>query len=101
MVQMLRPRLQEIGQRIKPATVGAVIRTRGARWMAIRDRVLSRDAGLCQVCKLARLIRPAYEVDHITELADGGTDELDNLQAICLECHRAKSRQAIQDRAGR
>jgi len=33
----------------------------------------------------------AHEVDHITPLANGGTDSLDNLQAINSDCHKRKS----------
>jgi 5-methylcytosine-specific restriction protein A len=32
------------------------------------------------------------EVDHITPLAKGGTDEDDNLQLLCLACHEKKTR---------
>lgn len=32
-----------------------------------------------------------YEVDHIVGLADGGSNEASNLQALCLMCHRVKS----------
>ena len=36
-------------------------------------------------------VRPATEVDHILPLADGGTDDLGNLQAINRECHARKT----------
>jgi hypothetical protein len=32
-----------------------------------------------------------YEIDHIIELRDGGTNEDSNLQALCLPCHRVKT----------
>lgn len=32
-----------------------------------------------------------YHIDHIIELADGGTDSRDNLQALCLSCHTVKT----------
>ncbi len=32
-----------------------------------------------------------YEVDHIVPLADGGSNETSNLQALCLMCHRVKT----------
>ena len=32
-----------------------------------------------------------YHIDHILELADGGTDSKDNLQALCLSCHTVKT----------
>jgi 5-methylcytosine-specific restriction protein A len=33
----------------------------------------------------------ATDVDHIRRKADGGTDELENLQALCRVCHEAKT----------
>jgi 5-methylcytosine-specific restriction endonuclease McrA len=33
-----------------------------------------------------------YEVDHIIRLADGGSNEPDNLQALCAMCHSVKSK---------
>ena len=33
----------------------------------------------------------ATEVDHIIELALGGTNTIDNVQPLCKECHKAKT----------
>jgi 5-methylcytosine-specific restriction protein A len=33
----------------------------------------------------------ATEVDHIIELAAGGTNTIDNVQPLCKECHKAKT----------
>lgn len=41
---------------------------------------------------------PASAVDHIRGKAAGGSDELTNLQAICVDCHRVKT-QAEADAA--
>lgn len=35
--------------------------------------------------------RSGYHIDHIMALADGGEDEMHNLQALCLCCHRVKT----------
>lgn len=32
-----------------------------------------------------------YEIDHIIELRNGGTNDEINLQALCLMCHRVKT----------
>ncbi|WP_431608422.1 HNH endonuclease signature motif containing protein, partial [Enterobacter asburiae] len=34
---------------------------------------------------------PAETVDHITAKANGGTDDLSNLESLCKPCHRAKT----------
>lgn len=52
---------------------------------------MSRDAGMCQPCLRADRVTPASEVDHIISRAAKGTDDDDNLQAICAECHKAKT----------
>jgi len=65
-------------------------RTTGRRWVAIRARVLSANP-LCAHCKRAGIVRAATEVDHVVPLTKGGTDQHDNLQALCSECHSAKS----------
>lgn len=76
-------------------------RTRGNTWMRIRDRIFTRDHGMCRCAECTALGRwlPAHEVDHILELADGGDDSDDNLQAINRDCHRRKSAAAAARRA--
>ena len=63
----------------------------GAQWDKIRIEVLKRDYGLCQPCMKVGRIHLAQEVDHIISKAEGGTDDMDNLQAIATECHRVKT----------
>lgn len=71
----------------------------GWRWQQTRKRILRRDVGLCQVCKAAGRLRPATAVDHIVPKEEGGTDDDDNLQAICAACHTAKTgREAARGR---
>lgn len=66
----------------------------GAAWDKIRIVVLRRDNGLCQCteCQGGKLkLTLATEVDHIIPKAKGGTDDMDNLQAINTECHKRKT----------
>lgn len=75
----------------KPGRGTAEQRGYGAEWRKIRAAVLRRDRFLCQCpdCKGRRL--PATEVDHIISKAQGGTDEMSNLQAINVDCHARKT----------
>lgn len=76
----------------------------GWKWAKLRQKVLSRDAGLCQRCFVTGRITPACQVDHILPRSAGGSDAMDNLQAICDECHRVKTiteREAARLRARR
>jgi 5-methylcytosine-specific restriction protein A len=59
----------------------------------MRVRILKRDCGLCQVCLRTGDITKADSVDHIVPKAEGGTDDDDNLQSICVPCHTAKTAQ--------
>lgn len=52
---------------------------------------MTRDNWLCQPCLREGRTTPARECDHITPKAEGGTDAPENLQAICIPCHRAKT----------
>lgn len=63
----------------------------GAAWRKIRQRIMERDGGLCQPCLRLGFTVLAYAVDHIVNKARDGTDADDNLQAICRECHKAKT----------
>lgn len=63
----------------------------GTAWDKIRAYILARDKHLCQPCLAKQRPTPATQVDHITPKAKGGTDDEDNLQAICGPCHDAKT----------
>ena len=71
----------------------------GTAWRKLRLVVLERDRRLCQTClKLGRTVA-ATDVDHILPIAQGGTNDLANLQCLCSDCHRTKS--ALEGQYGR
>ncbi len=47
--------------------------------------VASRQKWRCKKCK--ELLDFTYEIDHIVPLYKGGSNELDNLRALCRNCH--------------
>ncbi|MGR3963825.1 HNH endonuclease [Pseudomonas sp. 910_23] len=62
---------------------------RGGRpWRRKREAILIRDNYTCRVCGLTT---KDLEVDHIINIAQGGTDDDGNLQALCIPCHKAKT----------
>lgn len=63
----------------------------GSSWDALRKVVLQRDAGLCQPCRNKGQLTVATMVDHIRPKAEGGGDDLANLQSICRPCHTSKT----------
>lgn len=83
---------------------------RGGRpWERTREAIFSRDDYLCQ----EHLRRGEYVVvslhgdhvghcDHIVPLEEGGTDDDDNLQTLCGDCHTDKtSKEAARGRKKR
>jgi hypothetical protein len=63
----------------------------GWEWERIRKHVLKRDGWLCLLCLARGHYRKALEVDHRIPLSQGGSNELDNLQSLCIDCHSIKS----------
>lgn len=58
----------------------------------MRAQVLKAQP-LCEMC--GREV--AREVDHITPLARGGTHHRENLRAVCVGCHKAKTASDASD----
>ena len=51
--------------------------------------IASNQKWKCAHCQ--NLLDNTYEVDHITALYKGGTNELNNLEALCRNCHGKKT----------
>lgn len=58
----------------------------GRTWKRIRDRHIAAFP-LCEMCKRKGLVTPAEEVHHIKPLAQGGTNDEENLMSLCKVCH--------------
>lgn len=59
---------------------------RPQQWSTLRKAVLERDCHQCNLCGAH-----ATHVDHRHNQRAGGNNHPDNLQALCLPCHRAKT----------
>lgn len=58
-------------------------------WRQLRELILVRDDGLCQV-PLAdgrTCLQPASHVDHVLPRSRGGDDSPANLRAACRDCN--------------
>lgn len=51
--------------------------------------IASNQEWKCNICK--KLLDYTFEVDHINELRHGGNNNINNLQALCPNCHRRKT----------
>lgn len=58
----------------------------GYKWRKLRARFLNAHP-LCEQCRLQGRYTMATEVHHIKPLAEGGTNDLSNLMALCKSCH--------------
>jgi 5-methylcytosine-specific restriction protein A len=82
------------------STESSADRGYGWEWQKQRKRIFERDHGVCQPCKRQGHPKEAAEVDHIVSKAvakaRGWTpahiDADANLQSICVECHKAKTK---------
>ena len=95
-------RVLHCGDRMAWGNTSRHARGYGYQWTKTRARILARDMHLCQACLAKGRPTPATEVDHITPKAKGGTDDDDNLAAICAEHHLEKTiGEAIEGRGGK
>lgn len=105
MVTMLKPRqLGALPAKLKTAgRPGATERIRGSALQAIRDRILTRDAGICRCAECTRTgdIRPAHQVDHRRPLWEGGAEADPNRYAVAIDCHQLKTACEQRRRQGR
>jgi diadenosine tetraphosphate (Ap4A) HIT family hydrolase len=63
---------------------------------SVRYEVLKAADGRCALCGITKKDRP-LQVDHIKPRSKGGTNAIENLQALCDECNRAKSNRDATD----
>ena len=65
------------------------------------DAVVARDRGHCGACGVsitAELSAPKH-IDHIVALANGGTNDLSNLQLLCDACNLKKRARTVEVRS--
>ena len=56
-------------------------------WSVLREQVLDRDRHRCKQCKG----KQDLEVDHITPVCLGATNDMKNLQSLSDPCHKKKT----------
>jgi len=58
----------------------------GRTWKVIRDAFLSANP-LCTMCKAEGRLTPSTVAHHKVKITDGGTNDWENMEALCQECH--------------
>jgi 5-methylcytosine-specific restriction protein A len=65
-------------------------------WDSARSYTMLRDRYRCRICGARKRARE-LDVDHIVEIARGGAAlEYSNLQTVCRDCHRVKTREFLR-----
>src|SRR6185295_12950395 len=70
---------------------GTVRRLRGRALQRERVRMFA-SAPLCVLCEAAGRVTLATIRDHVVPLAEGGTEDLNNIQPLCGDCSDIKTR---------
>ena len=83
--------------RITDKERGTWVERYGKGWYRLRRQVIAANP-LCVHCLAKGRPTQAKEIDHITPISMGGTNDLANLQALCLDCHRRKTAQEAKAR---
>ena len=60
-----------------------------------RCEIVNSQNGLCSVCKIK--LENNFEIDHIIPLCKKGTNNIENLQALCKKCHRMKTADDLEE----
>ena len=99
-VESRNKKLKEENSRLKSKiTELSKLRTNTRRGISqhIRKEVISEQNDKCNKCN-KQLTEYNVNIDHKIGVQFGGTNDLDNLQALCVECHSEKT---IKERRNR
>jgi hypothetical protein len=65
----------------------------------VKVRVFAKHHGHCPICtlKIVGKLTPAF--DHIAALINGGENRESNIQLLCSECHKTKTRSDVREKS--
>lgn len=66
----------------------------------VQVRVFGRDNGRCKICtRKVGIGGEPFQLDHRVALVNGGSHCESNLQIVCVECHKDKTKQDVAVKA--
>lgn len=75
-------------------------RITGRKLQRMREQLFYEEP-LCRHCAAKGITKLATQRDHILSLGEGGTEEPENIQPLCDDCHDIKSRsESVRARRG-
>ena len=91
--QSLQQLLTQINELDKSAETRTTLRQQFIRSEKIREYARLRSNGVCELCENQapfrdKFNRPFLEIHHIIFLSQGGQDSVENVAALCPNCHR-------------
>jgi 5-methylcytosine-specific restriction endonuclease McrA len=72
-----------------------------AEWERVRQFVIARANGMCELCWAKGIVMPGKEVDHVIELSDSNKNNWniaynpENLRLLCSSCHNERHNRSI------
>lgn len=87
-------KLQSIGELILNLQSKFYIKKRHNMSKDERVEIIESLGGCCKQCDETTDL----QIDHIKPIAQGGDDDFENMQLLCVSCHREKSREETENR---
>mgnify|MGYP003705941565 CR=1 FL=1 len=91
MTACLRAKISSLEKKLEETKIHTTIVQQGRRRInkQVRQTIATNQDHKCNDCKTT--LTAYFQIDHLIGLQYGGTDEIDNLQALCGDCHTKKS----------
>lgn len=89
-------KLQGFGSLANDIVNKELISSRISLTKTTRKQILDHHHHKCVVCNMKLLNDDDYQIDHILPRAAGGSNEMENLQPLCIECHAEKTSEELE-----
>jgi 5-methylcytosine-specific restriction protein A len=90
-LKTLRPRIEN-GKLQKVATTQLGQRLTGSKWIGVKKLFERHNPRVCAECDRQGLVGNGDELDHIVPLWAGGGNNQSNLQWLCRDHHKEKTK---------
>lgn len=85
-IQQIDSKMEKSGEGIKKRVKTSQVRKVSEQ---LKKLVASNQSWHCKICN--KMLDATYEVDHVISLEDGGDNNINNLRALCRNCHGKKT----------
>lgn len=71
------------------------IKDNGITWENIFGKNYEATCKICEKNKMEALNKETWHMGHIVAFAEGGSDDLDNMRPICVECNKSMGKKHL------